>query len=108
MLFELMLLLYVLAVGFVTAGIVTSFYQLVTAKPPAFRLAGDSVAAILASGIFFPLAGPMLMFRFAYAGAEPRKLSKRTVAGLAIALVWSGSLGLFLLDGVLRLAQAIA
>lgn len=104
MLLESFLLLYAIAVGFVAAGLVTSFYQLVTSEPARFQVSGYGLGALAAAGIFFAFSGPLLVFRaVVHARLRLGQPLSVTIAGLVICLIWSCSLGLVLLDSAVRL-----
>src|SRR6185437_16082470 len=66
--------LYVTAVGFVAAGVLASFVQLVSGEPMRFRL-GASPQSILASIgglLLLVLAGPAVLMRSAWRGLQAR------------------------------------
>ena len=96
---QLFVLLYSVATGFVTAGIVASFYQWITAEPPRFGPLGASAAALMVTFLFCAVAGPFIIMRNAIAGRRKQKLALGWIAGsLAIAGMWSACSGLLVLD----------
>lgn len=109
MLFKLLLLCYASAIGFTAAGIVSSFYQLVTAKPVRFALLGDGAGAMFVSALFFAVCGPMIMFRTA---VRARLIDNQSVGilcgGVAIAAIWGCCVGIVALDLVLSIGDTFA
>ncbi len=100
--FELMILLYCAAVGFVAAGIVSSFRQMLSAEPPQFKMAGERWTVLLASLAYFAFTGPVLVFRAVVSGrlGERRSLTW-TLAGITVVGLWSVCLGLIVLQVIL-------
>jgi hypothetical protein len=96
--------LYVTAVGFVTAGVLASFVQLVSGEPMRF---GDEPKSLLASigGVLLRvLAGPAILMRNAWRGLKLQARPKIWFGVSAlIAAVWSLLSGAFLLDVILKL-----
>jgi len=109
MVFELLVLVYAGAVGFVAAGIASSLRQMITAEPPRFRMAGERWTVLAASLAYFALTGPVLVFRAVISGrlGERRSLAW-TVAGIAVAGLWSCCLGILVLQFVLVLVMRSA
>lgn len=60
--------LYIMAVGFVTAGIIASFVQLVSGKPARFELAPDTLLASIGGVMLGLTAGPAILMRNAWRG----------------------------------------
>src|SRR6201995_437851 len=60
-LFEAMILVYSLAIGFVAAGLSFSIFQLVTQEPARFVVPGKSIPVIIITGFFFAVTGPMMI-----------------------------------------------
>ena len=91
--------LYVTAVGFVTAGVLASFVQLVSGEPLRF---GPEPKSILASigGVFLRVrAGPAILMRNAWRGIKIQSRPKIWFGiSAAIAAVWSLCSGAVLLD----------
>ncbi len=96
--------LYATAVGFVAAGLLSSFTQLVSGEPLRFGLEPKSVLASLGGVLLRVVAGPAILMRNAWCG---RKLEARAPIwfGLStlIAGAWSLFSGALLLDLILRL-----
>jgi hypothetical protein len=104
--FELLILLYAAAVGFVAAGIVSSFRQMVNAEPPQFRMAGERWTVLLASLAYFAFTGPVLVFRTLLSGGlAGRRSLTWTLAGIAVIGLWSCCLGLIVLQVILALVS---
>jgi hypothetical protein len=101
--------MYAAACGFVTAGILGSFYQLVTDKPPQFRVFYDTVSGWIVSIILSAFAAPYIVMRNAVLG---RILEQRPVgwlfASIAIAAVWSLCSGIIVLSITFALDQLFA
>lgn len=102
---EFMLLVYLTCVGFASAGVLGSFYQLVTNEPPRFAFDQVGVFAAFSSGVVMILAGPFILMRNAIRG---RIIEGRALGWLAVsccfAAIWSCVSGLFLLHFALGLA----
>jgi hypothetical protein len=60
--------LYVTAVGFVTAGLLTSFVQLISGQPMRFGIEPCSVLASVGAVLLRVLAGPAILMRNAWRG----------------------------------------
>jgi hypothetical protein len=95
--------LYATAVGFVAAGLLSSFTQLVSGEPLRFGLEPNSVLASLGGVLLRVLSGPAILMRNAWLG---RRLEARAPIwfGLStlIAGMWSLFSGAILLDLILR------
>lgn len=82
--------LYIMAVGFVTAGIVASFVQLVSGKPARFELAPESLLGSIGGVMLGLAAGPAILMRNAWCGM---RIEARPpvwfLLSLTIAAVWS-------------------
>jgi len=102
---ELVALGYAALLGFVAAGILGSFYQLVTQRPPAFVLALDTWWAILSSVVMCAFAGPFIIMRNAVRG---RQIEHRPVGWLVlstmIAVAWSLCAGIVMIETTVSLA----
>ena len=102
---ELIIALYIGCAGFVAAGVIGSFYQLVTDEPPRFSFAVDSIFGALISFAICLLAGPFIIMRNAIRG---RRIEGRPigwlVASSTIAGMWSVCSGLFVMQFALGLA----
>jgi hypothetical protein len=106
--FELVVLIYAVAVGFVAAGIATSFRQLLTAEPPRLSLIGERWTTLAATLAIFAVTGPLLVFRAVVSGrlAERRSLAW-TIGGITIVGLWSCCLGILVMGLVMRLVMAL-
>ncbi|XSG82224.1 MAG: DUF6949 family protein [Methyloligella sp. ZOD6] len=60
--------LYIMAVGFVTAGIIASFVQLVSGKPARFELAPETLLGSIGGVMLGLTAGPAILMRNAWRG----------------------------------------
>ena len=109
MLFEVLLLTYAIAIGFATAGIISSFYQLVTTRPAGFVLLGESAVAIFLSTLLFAVCGPLIMLRTA---VNSRIVHGQPVAwllgGVVIATVWGCCVGILALELALSIGHTLA
>ena len=106
---EVLLLLYCVAVGFVSAGIAASFYKLVTAEPARFAVLGETVFALATSFVFCALTGPVIVVDFAIRNRRAERMPVRWVmAGVGVAALWSCCLGLLVLELVLTLRDSLA
>ncbi len=63
---------FIAAVGFVSAGTVASFVQLVSGQPPRFNLMPDSFLAAIGGVLFGMVAGPAIVMRNAWQGLMRR------------------------------------
>lgn len=103
-----MILLYAAAVGFVAAGIASSFYQLVTARPVAFVLPSGRLLACIAAGLSFALIGPYIVARTAIRLVTvDRRPATWLLGGFAIVLMWSACSGIIVLDLALSLRHGL-
>lgn len=107
MLSELFVAFYIGCAGFVAAGVIGSFYQLVTNQPPRFSADMQGILGILAMISLFLLAGPFIIMRNAIRG---RRVEGRPigwlVASSTIAGMWSLISGLFLTHFALSIAAS--
>lgn len=105
MLWEVFVLFEAAAIGFVVAGLIGSFYQLVTNKPPRFVAEFEGMVGMLAASVLCMVAGPFIIMRNAIRG---RRIEQRPLGWLAassaIALAWSMCSGILVLYTVIRLA----
>ena len=98
--------LYVTAVGFVTAGVLSSFVQLVSGQPMRFGIEPHSVLASVAGVLLRVLAGPAILMRNAWRGLKIQARPKIWFGiSAAIAAVWSLLSGAVLLDLILNLPR---
>lgn len=108
MLFDLFVAFYIGSAGFVSAGLIGSFYQLLTDQPPRFNIAVESLFGAIAVVTVCLLAGPFIIMRNAIRG---RRIEGRPlgwlVASSTIAGMWSLCSGLFVTHFALGLAGFI-
>lgn len=101
----LLITLWAVAAGFVTAGLFASFYQLVTSSPVSFRLlmTGEMMTAILCIPLLL-FSGPMVITRNAWGGRVSQQRAWGWImASLAIVTCWSFITGVVVLEFVLKL-----
>jgi hypothetical protein len=104
---DLAIYLYVTAVGFVAAGLVASFMQLVSGKPLRFGIEPRPLPASIGGVLVRVMAGPAILMRNAWRGLTLEARPKYWFGlSAAIAAVWSLCSGTVLLDVILRLASA--
>lgn len=105
MLRELIIMVAAAAVGFVAAGLIGSFYQLVTNKPPRFVAEFEGMVGVLAASMLCMMAGPFIIMRNAIRG---HRIEQRPIGWLAassaIAFTWSMCSGVVVLYTVVKLA----
>jgi hypothetical protein len=96
--------LYIAAVGFVAAGLLASFVQLISGEPMRFRVEPESLLASIGGVLLRVLAGPAILMRNAWRGMviEQRPMGWFG-AFLAIATLWSLFSGALLLDLIMNL-----
>lgn len=95
-------LFFSIATGFVAAGLSSSFYRLVTSKPPSFQLASESMWGQVAGIFTLIFAGPTVILRNALRAQvfEGRPPVWMLLSG-CIATMWSFLSGLLLLGVML-------
>jgi len=95
---------YIMAVGFVLAGVLSSFVQLVSDEPMRFGLEPKSIITSLGGVFLRVFAGPAILMQNAWRGmwieARPKVWFG---ASLAIAALWSLFSGALLIDLILKL-----
>jgi hypothetical protein len=69
---SLAIYLYVMAVGFVAAGMLASFVQLVLGEPMRFGMEPNSILASIGAVLLRVLAGPAILMRNAWRGLKLR------------------------------------
>ena len=95
---------YVMAVGFVAAGMLASFVQLVSGQPMRFGLEPRSILDSLGGVVLRVLAGPAILMRNAWRGMQLEARPKAWFgASATIAALWSLFSGALLLDLILKL-----
>ena len=70
---SLAIYLYVAAVGFVAAGLLASFVQLVSGEPMRFGMKPESIFASIGAVLLQVLAGPAILMRNAWRAYEFRR-----------------------------------
>ena len=101
---SLAIYVYATAVGFVAAGVLASFDQLVSGQPMRFGIEPDSILASLGGVILRVLAGPAILMRNAWRGLRIQSRPKIWFgASAAIAAVWRLLSGALLLGLILKL-----
>ena len=96
--------LYVMAVGFVSAGLLASFVQLVSGRPVRFGIEPDSIIASIGGVLLRVWAGPAILMRNAWRGLRIQSRPKIWFGlSMAIAAVWSLFSGAVLLNLILTL-----
>lgn len=102
MLFDLLIVGYIACAGFVSAGVLGSFYQLITSEPLKFYIASEGLVIFLVAILLRVFAGPFIIMRNAIRG---RRIEKRPigwlVASSTIAGMWSMCSGILVLNVVL-------
>lgn len=95
---------YVTAVGFVMAGILSSFVQLVSGEPMRFAVDSESLSKSIASVFLRVFAGPAILMRNAWRGMALEGRPK-VWFGLStgIAVFWSLCIGALVVDIILSL-----
>ena len=103
---ELFVFVFATAVGFVAAGLASSFFQLVTSRRVAFVMPGPHLGKSIAVGAAFAIIGPYIVARGALRAAFiDRRPLVWLAGGLALAAGWSFCSGLILLDLALTVAH---
>ena len=109
MLFETLLLVYAAAVGFAAAGLAGSFYELLTARPPGFPNPRARLPALLAALAACAVTGPFIVARMLAAEWRAKRSSFGwSIAGVAVACLWSGCSGIVLLQLAVALGRGPA
>jgi hypothetical protein len=97
---------YVTAVGFVAAGVLSSFVQLVSGQPMRFGMEPSSLLASIGSVLLRVMAGPAILMRNAWRGLRIQARPKIWFGiSAAIAAVWSLFSGAVLLDVIFNLPR---
>jgi hypothetical protein len=95
---------YVTAVGFVMAGVLSSFVQLVSGQPMRFGVEPDSLLASVGGVVLRVFAGPAILMRNAWRGMRVEARPKVWFGlSAAIAALWSLFIGALVVDLVLTL-----
>jgi branched-subunit amino acid transport protein len=96
--------LYMTAVGFVAAGVLASFVQLVSGEPMRFGPSPQSILASIGAVLLLALAGPAVLMRNAWLGLQARPKVWFGISA-TIAAVWSLWFGALLVMLMLQLAS---
>ena len=96
--------LYMTAVGFVAAGVLASFVQLVSGEPMRFEPGRQSILASIGGGLLLVLAGPAVLMQNAWRGLQARPKVWFGIS-TAVAAVWSLWFGALLVMLMLKLAS---
>lgn len=106
---DLILAGYCAAIGFVAAGALASFYQLVTDVPPRFSIALDTLWHGFLTLLLCAFCGPFIIMRNAIRG---RMIERRPLgwlmASVAIAAGWSLCSGILVVEFALDLSHMLA
>ena len=106
---ELFIAVYIGAAGFVSAGVLGSFYQLLMQEPPRFNFNVETIPAILSGIVMVLFAGPFIIMRNAIRG---RRIEKRPVGWLVasstIAGMWSLCSGLLVMQLALGVVHSLS
>jgi hypothetical protein len=106
--FELWLLLYCAAVGFVAAGLASSLFQLVTRRQVAFAVPRPRIVECFVAAVSFAFIGPYIVARGAVRAVRAdRRPITWLVGGLAVAGVWSACSGIVVLDFALAMRSSL-
>jgi len=102
---SLAIYLYITAVGFVAAGVLSSFVQLVSGRPLHFGIERSTLLGSIGGVVLRMLAGPAILMRNAWHKLRNDRSQPAIWFGLsaAIAAMWSLLSGAFLLDLILKL-----
>jgi hypothetical protein len=97
--------LYMTAVGFVAAGVLASFVQLVSGEPMRFVPGRQSILVSIGGVLLLVFAGPAVLMRNACRGLQERPKVWFGIS-TAIAAVWSLGFGVLLVMLMLKLAAS--
>ncbi|MBA4783019.1 MAG: hypothetical protein H2045_07340 [Rhizobiales bacterium] len=107
--FQIFLTVYIIVVGFVSAGVLGSFYQLWRSQPIGFNIATHDWTGSIIDVAFCVFAGPFIIMRNTL---RARQIEGRpfgwVVAASAIASLWSFCLGLLLVHTALVVTASIS
>jgi hypothetical protein len=100
---------FAMASGFVAAGVIASFYQLVTETPARFDISADRMWAGTLKVVLLMFAGPAILMRHAI---RARIIERRPLgwlaASLAVSAAWSLCSGVVVLEFALAIGDTIA
>lgn len=104
MLYELAIAAYAAACGFVAAGILSSFHQLLTDRPVRFAIDLETMGKGLLGVLLCAFAGPFIIMRNAIRGRmQENRPVGWLVASTAIATGWSLCSGIVVVQLVLAM-----
>ncbi|WP_319773092.1 DUF6949 family protein [Breoghania sp.] len=95
---QLLIIGYAICTGFVVAGLIGSFFQLVTNRPPNFDFAAGTMGSLASGMAMCILAGPFIIMRHAIRG---RRIERRPIGWLVASSTIAGMWSLF--SGILML-----
>lgn len=96
---EALVFSYVVAVGFVSAGVLSSFVQLVSGEPLRFMVEHRSFSKAIGSVLLRVLAGPEILMRNAWRGMILESRPKAWFGlSAALAAFWSLLIGCLMID----------
>src|SRR5215204_1151595 len=99
---EFITFLYCAATGFVVAGVIASFYQLLTLQTADFLVAQRSVTGHIMAVLLSMFAGPVILASKVMIGVQSRTIAVLPAfIGFMVVGMWSVLAGLFYLSLVL-------
>ncbi len=108
MLGDLLIIGYAVTVGFVAAGIVASFYQLVTSERAKFILLGNGILATMMTIVFCALTGPVIiMDRALKARIKEREPVGWLLGSVLVAVLWSCCSGIVVISFALSFRSSV-
>ena len=103
MLSDVLLFVFAAGVGFGVAAILAGIYRGLTSKPVSFDTEGPGLVSNLFAFLFRVIVGPAIIVRQSIVSAQAGDLpSSWAAAGVMVATVWSGVLGIAILALVAR------
>lgn len=104
MLLELFIIAYAIAAGYVAAGLVSSFYSLMTNRPASFQVAASTMIGRALQVPVIVFGGPFIVMRNAL---RSRAIENQSLSWLCLSLLivvtWSFISGLFVIHIALSL-----
>ncbi|WP_321339604.1 hypothetical protein [Breoghania sp.] len=95
---QLLIIGYAICTGFVLAGLIGSFFQLITNRPPNFDFSAGTMGALASGMAMCIFAGPFIIMRHAIRG---RRIERRPIGWLVASSTIAGMWSLF--SGILML-----
>ncbi len=96
---DLIIIGYASTVGFVTAGIVASFYKWVTSEPARFTMLGQGTPAMVTTFVFCAMTGPIIVLdRAVHLRQTEKGPISLLLGGLLVAALWSCCSGILLVS----------